>query len=156
VSSVPLSNPKGGTLLLPGNDSWARGPDGTGFLTELRTITSAIRTRGIRNVVWLAGDVHYPQVHAYDPDEDGVVDFYEFISGPLSARAGHPIPPNQDLHPTTLYSDGGFTNFGVIRVAGASLRLAIMDETGQQRFSKTFQANLQEKALENTRERPVP
>ena len=67
-----------------------------------------------------------------------------------------PIPPNQDLHPATLYSDGGFTNFGVIRVAGASLRLAIMDETGQQRFSKTFQANLQEKALENTRERPVP
>ena len=107
----------------------------------------------IRNVVWLAGDVHYPQVNAYDPDEDGRVDFYEFISGPLSARAGHPIPPNQDLHPTTLYSDGGFPNFGVIRVAGASLRLAIMDEAGQERFSKTFQANLQEtESLEHTRE----
>lgn len=157
VSSVPLSNAKGGTLLLPGNDSWARGSDGTGFLTELQAITGAIRTRRIRNVVWLAGDVHYPQVNAYDVDDDGRVDFYEFISGPLSARAGHPIPPNQDLHPTTLYSDGGFPNFGVIRVAGASLRLAIMDEAGQERFSKTFQANLQEtKSLENTHERSVP
>jgi alkaline phosphatase D len=157
VTSVPLSNPKGGTLLIPGNDSWARGSDGTGFLTELRAITGAIRTRGIRNVVWLAGDVHYPEVHAYDADADGVVDFYEFISGPLSAHAGTPVAPNQDLHPTTLYSAGGFANFGVIRVAGASLRLAIVDDAGQERFSKIFEADTRQAgSLENTPVRPVP
>jgi alkaline phosphatase D len=157
VTSVPLSNPKGGTLLIPGNDSWARGPDGTGFFTELRAITDAIRTRGIRNVVWLAGDVHYSEVHSYDTDADGVVDFYEFISGPLSAWAGTPIPPNQDLHPTTLYSAGGFANFGVIHVEGASLRLTIVDEAGQERFSKVFEADTRPRpSLEKTSDRPVP
>jgi len=157
VTSVPLSNPKGGTLLIPGNDSWARGSDGTGFLTELRAITDTFRTRGIRNVVWLAGDVHYPEVHAYDADADGAVDSYEFISGPLSARAGTPVPPNQDLHPTTLYSAGGFANFGVIRVEGASLRLAIIDDAGQERFSKVFEADTRPgPSLEKTPERTVP
>src|SRR5919106_4976135 len=38
VTSVPLSNQKGGTLQIPGNDSWALGADGTGFQTELRRI----------------------------------------------------------------------------------------------------------------------
>jgi len=140
ATSVSLSNRKAGTVQIPGNDSWARGTDGTGFQTELRTIVSTIRDRHIRNVVWLAADVHYAQVNAYDPDGDGAVDFHEFICGPLSAASIQPVSPDPALRPTTLYSEGGFTNFGLVTVSGTSLRVEIIDETGLSRFVRTFAA----------------
>jgi alkaline phosphatase D len=138
ATSVPLSNRKAGTIQIPGNDSWARGTDGTGFQTELRTIVSTIRDRHIRNVVWLAADVHYAQVNAYDPDGDGTVDFHEFICGPLSAGLVQPVLPDPALRPTTLYSEGGFFNFGVVTVSEADLRVAIVDQAGTTRFTHTF------------------
>lgn len=141
VTSVPLSNPKGGTTAVPGNDSWARGADGTGFFTELQSIVHGILTRSIRNIVWLAGDVHYAQVNRYDPDRDGTPDFHEFICGPLSAAPGRPLPPNPDLNPTTLYTDGGFPNFGVIAVEGDALTLTLRDATGAVRFAQTLHAS---------------
>ncbi|MBM4125721.1 MAG: hypothetical protein FJ246_12355, partial [Nitrospira sp.] len=107
ATSVPLSIPKAGTTLVPGNDSWARGADGTGFQTELRAIVGELLARHVRNVVWLAGDVHFAQVNAYDPDGDGTADFHEFIAGPLSAAAGPSVSPQATLRPTTLYSEGG-------------------------------------------------
>ena len=140
ATSVPLSNRKPGTALLPGNDSWAPGPDGTGYQTELRTIVSTILDRRIRNVVWLAADVHYAQINAYDPDGDGVADFHEFISGPLSAASVKPLLPDPALRPSTLYSGGGFSNFGLVTVNGTSLRVAILDEEGDLRFARTFSA----------------
>ena len=140
ATSVPLSNPKGGTTLVPGNDSWARAVDGTGFEAELRAIVQTILDRKIRNVVWLAADVHYAQANAYDPSGDGVQDFHEFICGPLSAITGRPIPPNPAFRPTTLYSEGGFSNFGLVTVNGASLRLQIIDEAGVVRFERAFLA----------------
>lgn len=140
ATSVPLSNPKGGPPLIPGNDSWARAADGTGFQTELRAIVQTILDRKIRHVVWLAGDVHYAQVNAYDPNGDGVPDFHEFICGPLSAMHNRPIPPDPAFRPTTFYSEGGFSNFGLVMVDGTSLRVRIMDETGVSRFERTFSA----------------
>lgn len=140
ATSVPLSNPKGGKTLVPGNDSWTRGADGTGFQTELRVIVQTILDRKIRNVVWLAGDVHYSQVNEYDPNGDGVPDFHEFICGPLSARPNRPKPPDSAFRPTTFYSEGGFSNFGLVMVDGTSLRLKIMDGTGASRFERTFSA----------------
>jgi len=140
ATSVPLSNQKGGTFDLPGNDSWARGADGTGFLTELRGIVEALQARHVTNIVWLAGDVHYAQVNDYDPDGDGITDFYEFICGPLSAAFGRPVSPNPDLKPTSLYSEGGFSNFGLVSIDGPSIRLAIIDESGAPRFERTIQA----------------
>ncbi|HKW86556.1 MAG TPA: alkaline phosphatase D family protein [Nitrospiraceae bacterium] len=140
ATSVPLSNPKNGTPLVPGNDSWARAADGTGFQTELRGIVQTILDRKIRNVVWLAGDVHYAQVNAYDPNGDGVSDFHEFICGPLSAGPNRPVPPDPTFGPTTFYSEGGFSNFGLVTVDGISLRLRIMDGAGGVRFERTFSA----------------
>lgn len=142
ATSVPLSNQKGGTLLLPGNDSWARGADGTGFLNELRSIVDTMQARHLSNIVWLAGDVHYAQVNDYDPDEDGVTDFYEFICGPLSAAYGRPVAPNSDLKPRNVYSEGGFANFGMVTVDRSTLRLAIVDESGAPRFERTIQARM--------------
>lgn len=138
ATSVPLSIPKAGNKMVPGIDSWAKGADGTGFQTELRLIVNDILQRRIRNVVWLATDVHYVQINAYDPDRDGAPDFHEFICGPLSAAPGKPVPPDPALAPTTLYSEGGYQNFGLIRLDGQSLHLEILDETGQPRFARTF------------------
>ena len=138
ATSVPLSNPKGGSARAPGNDSWSRATDGTGFQTELQAIVQTILDRKIRNVVWLAGDVHYAQVNEYDPNGDGVPDFHEFICGPLSARPNRPIPPDPAFRPTTFYSEGGFSNFGLVTVEGTSLRLKIMDGTGVAHFERTF------------------
>jgi alkaline phosphatase D len=140
VTSVPLSNPKNGTAQVPGNDSWARAGDGTGFQTELRTIVNAIVKGRVRNVVWLAGDVHYSQVNAYDPSGDGATDFHEFIAGPLSAQPNTPIPPDPAFKPTTLHSQGGFYSFGLVTVSKGELRLEIVDDTGLPRFTRAFKA----------------
>ena len=140
VTSVPLSNPKGGTTANPGTDSWSRTTDGTGFGTELQAIMNTILDHHIRNVIWLAGDVHYAQATAYDPNRDSTVDFYEFISGPLSARTQKPMQPSPLLNPTPLYSEGEFPNFGVITVDGETVTLRIVDGTGTVRFGKTFEA----------------
>jgi alkaline phosphatase D len=138
VTSVPLSNPKNGTAQMPGNDSWARAEDGTGFQTELRAIVNGILKGRVRNVVWLAGDVHYAQVNVYDPNGDGTPDFQEFITGPLSAQPNTPVPPEPAFKPTSLYSEGGFHNFGLLAVSKGELRLDIVDDTGLPRFRRTF------------------
>jgi alkaline phosphatase D len=92
VTSVPLSNLKSGTAQMPGNDSWARAADGTGFQTELHAIVNAILKGRVRNVIWLAGDVHYTQVNVYDPNGDGTPDFHEFIAGALRSPANQSRP----------------------------------------------------------------
>lgn len=140
ATSVPLSLPKPGSDSVPGNDSWARGPDGTGFQSELRTIVRTILERSIRNVVWIAADVHFAQVNAYDPDGDGVADFHEFISGPLSAKLGQPVSLDPTFRPTVLYAGGGFSNFGLVTVRGANLQVQIIDEAGVSRYAHTFSA----------------
>jgi len=140
ATSVPLSIPKQGSQQMPGNDSWARAADGTGFQTELRRILDAMKARGVRNVVWLAADVHFAQVNQYDPDGDGVADFLEFVAGPLAAASGPAIAPDPTFRPSTLYSVGKFANFGLVTVQSRTLRLEIVDEAGTSRFVHTFQA----------------
>jgi alkaline phosphatase D len=140
ATSVPLSNPKPGTLSTPGNDTWASGKDGTGFQTELRKIVDMILSRQIRNVVWLSGDVHYVQANTYDPNGDGVPDFYEFICGPLSGASPTPLLPETTFKPITLFSEGGFMNFGKVTVAGNVLNVTIFDDSGKIRFSHELAA----------------
>ena len=140
ASSVPLSIRKGGSFVSPANDNWARGAYGTGFYTELKLIVDTILDRGVHNVIWLVGDVHYAQVNEYDPDADGVADFHEAISGPLSAGTRAPDRPQPDLRPTTAYSEGGFFNFGVLTVDRSSATVEIRDDTGRVRFRKAVRA----------------
>jgi alkaline phosphatase D len=70
----------------------------------------------MKNVVFLAGDIHSVQANAYDPNSDGIPDFHEFVVGPLSAAPGRQTPASVELRPTTLINEGGYMNFGVIRV----------------------------------------
>lgn len=140
ATSVPLSIPKAGGLAKTGNDSWARGTDGTGFQNELRTILNTILSQPIRNVVWLAADVHYMQVNAYDANADGVIDFHEFIAGPLAGASKTPLLPDSTFHPTTLFSEGGYMNFGKVSVRGKALEVTMIDDSGRVRFAHQLMA----------------
>jgi alkaline phosphatase D len=140
VTSVPLSISKGGGAGVPGNDGWAGGTDGTGFERERQVIVDRILGRKMKNVVFLAGDVHYVQANAYDPDGDGTPDFHEFVVGPLSAAPGRLTPASVELRPTALINEGGYMNFGLIRVTKSSFDVTVLDEAGTTRFSHHLQA----------------
>lgn len=135
ATSVPLSIPKGGGAVIPGNDGWAGGPDGTGFEWERQMIVDAVLNQKMNNVVFIAGDVHYVQANAYDPNGDGTPDFHEFVAGPLSAASPQLIPPSAGLYPVNLINEGGYANFGLVRVTASSLEVTVLDETGKTRFS---------------------
>lgn len=140
VTTVPLSVPKGGGIAVPGNDGWAGGADGTGFERERQVIVDRILGRKVDNVVFLASDVHYVQANAYDPNGDGTADFHEFVAGPLSAAPGPQMPASAGLRPTTLINEGGYMNFGLIRVTKSAFDVTVLDEVGATRFSHHLSA----------------
>ncbi len=132
ATSVPLSIPKGG---IGYSDGWAAGLNAHGFERERQVLVEAIVQRHMKNVIFLGGDVHYVQANAYDPDSDGVIDFHEFVAGPLSARPGRETPANETLHPTRLINEGGYYNFGLIRISKDACDMRIIDDAGLTRFS---------------------
>lgn len=140
VTTVPLSIPKGGGTPVPGNDGWAGGPDGTGFERERQVIVDAILTNKVKNVVFLAGDVHLVQANSYDVNQDGVVDFHEFVAGPLSARPGRLTPPSPTLHPKNLINEEGYYNFGLVQVTKDSFFVTVIDDAGKPRFGHRIDA----------------
>jgi alkaline phosphatase D len=140
VTTVPLSIPKGGGAAVPGNDGWVGGAGNTGFERERQVIVDHILGKRMKNVVFLAGDVHYVQANAYDPNGDGIPDFHEFMAGPLSAATGRVTPPSVGLRPTTLINEGGYMNFGLVRVTTTSFDVTVLDEAGATRFSHHLSA----------------
>ena len=136
VTSVPLSIPKGaGGVGVPGKDGWAGAPGNPGFEWERQVIVDRILDRRMKNVVFLAGDVHYVQANAYDPNGDGTPDFHEFVAGPLSAAPGRQTLPTAGLRPTTLINESGYLNFGLVHVTRSSFDVTVLDEAGATRFS---------------------
>lgn len=135
VTTAPLSISKGGSASDPGNDGWAGGPGSPGFERERQVIVDHILDRRIKNVVFLAGDVHHVQANAYDPNGDGIPDFHEFVAGPLSAESDRLRLANVELRPTTLINESGYMNFGLIRVTKSSFDVTVLDEAGATRFS---------------------
>ena len=140
VTSVPLSIPKNGGWAVPGNDGWAGGPNGTGFERERQVIVDTIIGRKLKNVVFIAGDVHHIQANSYDPDVDGTPDFHEFVAGPLSAAPGRMGKASQALHPTTLVQESGYYNFGLVRVTASSFEVSFVDAEGIARFAHRLTA----------------
>jgi alkaline phosphatase D len=103
-------------------------------------LVDAIVQRGMKNVVFIGGDVHYVQANAYDPNRDGIIDFHEFVAGPLSARPGRETPANETLHPTRLVNEGGYHNFGLVRVTKTAFDVTVVDDAGTVRFSHRLTA----------------
>lgn len=150
-SSVPLSAHTGSVL--KGRDGWGGDLFARGFATELEKIGTHLRSHRVQNVIWLSTDLHVARVLSYDPDQDGTRDFYEFISGPLSAIPGNLDPLDQTFHPQILYEETDFFNFGFVRIDGASGRLTveIRDQEGQVRYSLSLAALLHRKDMHGHR-----
>lgn len=141
VSSVPLSVGTGRLV----RDGWAnsRNPlvtlgDHTGFEHELLEIVQELAAHRVRNLVWLTTDVHFPAVLRLAP-LPGLV-FHELIAGPLHAAHGYPRSFDRTLNPTRLFADGGFDNFGEIRLDASGLTVRIIDADGRERFGTTLLA----------------
>jgi alkaline phosphatase D len=98
---------------------------------ELADLLRFIRDRGVRNVVWITGDVHYCAAHHYDPARAAFSDFapfWEFVAGPLHAGTFGPAALDRTFGPEVRFKgipDGmkgnrppsdGLQFFGVLRV----------------------------------------
>jgi len=140
LSSVPLSAQTGNPRT--GHDSWAKGDFPGGFDVELGKIIATSQAQQKRNIVWLSTDIHVARSLVYDPDQDGLPDFHEFISGPLSAITGDLDPLDQTFHPQILYEETRFFNFGLIRIDGktGALTVEIRDQEGKTHYTLTLSA----------------
>lgn len=140
VSSVPLSVPTGPARA---HDSWSNAnpqglPEerGTGFAVERDAILRVLRQRGVRNLVFIAGDVHHAELIRHHPTPEW--SFHEFIAGPLSASPGKPRPLDAALNPRSLWSLGGIANYGDVSIDSTGLTVRIVDVEGQTRFTHTI------------------
>jgi alkaline phosphatase D len=140
VTSVPLAVPTGRPER---RDSWTDvnvfglpPENGTGFVTERDAILRHFRTRGVKNLVFLAADVHHAEIIRHQPAPDW--SFHEFIAGPLSATMGRPRPLDMRLNSRTLFAQGGVYNYGDIAIDPAHLIVRILDEQGSVLFTHTL------------------
>jgi len=140
VTSVPLSVPTGRPER---RDSWTDvsvfglAPEhGTGFVTERDSILRELRVRGVKNLVFLAADVHHAELIRHHPTPDW--SFHEFIVGPLSATMGRPRPLDARLNARTLFAQGGVYSYGEIKIEPAHLTVRVLDEQGSELFTYTI------------------
>ena len=141
VTSVPLAVPTGKPER---RDSWTDvsifglpPENGTGFVTERDAILKALRTRGVKNLVFLAADVHHAELIRHAPAPGWA--FHEFIAGPLSATMGRPRPLDSRLNSRTLFAQGGVYNYGEVSIDPARLAVRILDEQGAALFTHTIE-----------------
>jgi alkaline phosphatase D len=128
VTSVPLGMFTGGRH----SDSWSGAnlfgyprASATGFVHERDRILAFIRERGIRNVVFVSGDVHHAELIRHEPQPSFVV--HEVVAGPLSARQGYPRFLDHSLGSRSLGSLGFAPNFGELVIDGDMLHARIFD-----------------------------
>ncbi len=140
VSSIPLSISTG-----RGNvrDSWSNAnilgfpeENATGFAVERDLILRTFRDRKVKNLFWIAADVHHAELIRHAPWPDFA--FHEFVAGPLSASRGRPRPLDQGLNPRSLFGLGEIDNFGEMAIDTVGLTVRIIDATGKVRFSHTI------------------
>jgi alkaline phosphatase D len=110
--------------------------DGAGFATERDAILREFRRRNVRNLVFIAADVHHAELIRHHPHHDW--SFHEFIAGPLSATVGRPRPLDFSLGPRSLFAQGGVFNFGEVSVEPAHLTVRLIDDKGAVLFTHTI------------------
>jgi alkaline phosphatase D len=96
VTSVPLTIPTGHPPE-NGRDGWASGDGDTGFEQELLGLLRHLRDKHVRNIVFIATDVHFASAQRLRPFSDSpkfIV--HEFVAGPLNAG----LFPRDELDPT--------------------------------------------------------
>jgi alkaline phosphatase D len=142
VTSVSLSVPTGGRTA---RDSWSNAnvwgfPEegGTGFAAERDAILRDLRGRGVKNLVFLAADVHHAELIRHHPTTEW--SFHEFIAGPLSTSMGRPRPLDDALNPRSLWALGNVFNFGEVALDATTLTVRIIDVDGRVRHTHTVGA----------------
>jgi alkaline phosphatase D len=135
---VPVTIPTGSELV--GRDSWANGGHTSGFERELLELLRSLDEAEVRNVVFVTADMHFAQFIRSSRDYDGdgrALVFHELVAGPLNARVSKPVWLDETTNPVELYGDGGFFNFGFVRVfpakSGPQLSAEIRDGQGKVR-----------------------
>ena len=136
VTSVPLGMFTGGRY----SDSWSNAnvfgftrTSPTGFVYERDLILRSIRELGVRNVVFVAGDVHHAEIIRHEPSPGFVV--HEVVAGPLAARQGYPRFLDRSLNSRTLGSLGFTPNFGELVADGFALHARVFDGSNSVRAS---------------------
>jgi alkaline phosphatase D len=139
ITSVPLSVPTSREF----RDGWSNASihglpqeNSTGFATERDAILKDLRDRGVRNLVFLAADVHHAEIIRHEPAPE--FSFHEFIAGPLSARPGRPRPLDTALGPRSLFARGGVFNFGHVVLGPTHLTVRLVDGGGDVMFTHTI------------------
>ena len=155
-ADLPLSIPSRYDDDLDGPSNGIDGPP-RGRELELARVLAALRTRGVRNVVWLTADVHYTAAHHYHPERAAFTDFdpfWEFVSGPL---AGGTFGRKDDVldrtfGPEVVYSRGndrmpvpmspraGRQFFGHVAIAATGeLTVTLHDSSGAALWRRTLE-----------------
>ncbi|MGH7355303.1 MAG: alkaline phosphatase D family protein [Candidatus Rokuibacteriota bacterium] len=142
VSSVPLAIPTGRPER---RDSWTNASvfglpqdGGTGFLVERDGIVTAFREAGVKNLVFVAADVHHAELIRHRPAPGYA--FHELVAGPLSATTGRPRPLDQSLGSRSIFARGGVYNFGELAIEPGLLTVRFVDDAGDVLFTHTIGA----------------
>jgi alkaline phosphatase D len=82
---------------------------------ELARLLEGLRSRGVKNVVWITADVHYAATHRLDPSRAAFKSFdpfWELVAGPMHATA-YPRKPSDDTFGAEVeWASAGFDTFG--------------------------------------------
>jgi alkaline phosphatase D len=99
---------------------------------EIAELLAFIKREGIRNVVFLTGDVHYCSALHYDPVRARFTDFdpfWEFVAGPIHAGTFGPNAPDMTFGPEVKFvgipagmkpnrpPSEGYQFFGTVRIS---------------------------------------
>ena len=147
-------------LIVPdgtGQESLSNGDDGAplGRELEIARLLKAIKDHGVKNVVFLTGDVHYCAAHHYSPDRAAFTDFepfWEFVAGPINAGSFGPntldgtFGPRLDFeaHGPVMGSprSGEHQYFGHVEIPedGREFRVRLINAAGRTVYSRTLTA----------------
>lgn len=124
-----------GLVVRDGKDSFENGANGNGQALgrelEFADLFRFIKTKGIKNLVWLTADVHFAASYFYDPNQAVFQDFepfWEFVSGPLHAGTFGPAELDNTFGPQLKFKgipDGmranrppseGYQFFGMVKI----------------------------------------
>ena len=73
---------------------------------EIADLLRYLKTRRVKNVVWITADVHYSAAHHYDPARAPFTDFdpfWEFVAGPLNAGTFGPNALDRTFGPEAKF-----------------------------------------------------
>jgi len=122
---------------------------------ELARLLKAIKDHGVKNVVFLTGDVHYCAAHHYSPERAAFTDFepfWEFVAGPINAGSFGPnaldgtFGPRLDFeaHGPVMGSPrtGEHQYFGHVEIPedGREFRVRLINAQGTTVYSRTLTA----------------